>query len=939
MGLKTSDQIYHQLRWDPGIPEERVIIVYDDHLVGLRPVAFSEFTPGGRIPWGRLWRFELDGEVIWDRKARIDRVRDVRQQARKGLPDEGFFALPVWRFEGGEWQPWKGPGAALPERCTAFTLNVLFNDHKPERINTPRRTEALLAMLHERQPTLIALQEVKIPLLEALLASDWVRENYFLSDGPRGDTIRPYGQLLLSRMPPDRLQQIRFSHSKRAIVATFSPGLSIAVVHLTSDRGRDAAVRRAEQLHLLVSGLSGDALIIGDLNFGDEYTEPMLSDFLDVWPALNPGHPGITYDPGENALAAEMSPGSRTRRLDRVLLRSSPERVLPTEITLEGTEPLSAAAPPLFLSDHYALQCVLQLGAADRALSSSPTTHHTAAVVLPPRSSWPTLQSIRRAHDPSFERWMPHINLLYGFLAEPLMDAAAARLAPVLAAHPSLTITLDRIGRFNHGSTTTLYLAPDRTSERALVALQRAMQAVLPQCTEQDRDGRFTPHLTLAKCRSTQADAVQSALESEGIELSFDLDAIDLISRRRAEPFASRLQVFLATGSVGRRGEERRSLPEMMGEAGVVMTPGQQAARDRVVKRLSAVIGGPVFVMGSARLGVHGPQSDLDVLGVSARSLAHIRQRVLETFGGRAVDAVVPIIKLTLEGVAVDLLLARYPGGVPLVDPGQLTPGQRARLSRRDARAAIGCLEADAILDSVGEHRDAFRLALSTIRAWASARQIDSHALGYPGGLSWALLLASTPPHREADAWMEAMFSRLLEWDWSQAIGLSVPPDFMTTEVVCVLTSVEPRVNSVRNAISTTLTILQDELARGLERLWEIREGRRSWNMMLDPVGAMADPARIELSISGVSGSALRSCQGWLSGRILGLLIDLERRPGLPMRPYSTGGRFDLCVGLLRAPQGEERLKVAESVSSFIERFRSWDGRPEPAELRWKLVG
>ncbi len=938
--LKTSEQIYHQLRWDPGIPEERVVIIYDDHRVGLRGVSFGEFTPGGRIPWSRLWRYELDGEVIWDRAARIDRVDAARQLVQRAQPEAGFTRLPVWWFEPGaqEWRQWRGEGSSLPEACSVLTLNVLFDDYQPERLDTARRTEALLALLAERRPTLIALQEVKSALLAALLAEDWVREGYFLSEGPGGTTVHPYGQLLLSRVPPNRLEQARFSHAKRAIVATFG-SISVAVVHLTSDRRPDSAARRAEQLERLCAGLIGDALIVGDFNFGDDHTEPSLSGWVDVWPHLRPDEPGLTYDPASNALAAALSVTRQSRRLDRVLLRADPVVVLPVDIALVGQEPLVGADPPLLLSDHYGLLADLRLGSVPLALEASPTTHRSDAVILPPRSQWGAIQALRRAHDPSMGRWMPHINLLYGFLPEAMFEAAAARLSAAITDLAPARITLDRIGRFDHAGSTTLYLAPDRASARWLCALQSRLREALPQCTEQDRDGVFTPHLTLARCRPSEAAALAAALEAEGLSVSLDADEVALISRRGDGPFAARWILSLADATVRPAAlPSDRSMGECLAVAGLVQTPGQRARRERAMAVLSEVIGGPVLAMGSARLGVDGPESDLDVLAVSRSAHERVAGRVTAALGGRVVDAVVPVIKLSIEGVAVDLQLARYPAALPLVDPVALTEPQRARLSTADARAAAGCLEAEAILAAVGDRAADFRLALRMVRAWAAARRIDSHALGYPGGISWAILLAATPPQPDPERWLEALLSGLLEWT-GEPLGLDLPASMTSPDPACILTTVAPRVNSVRNMIPATRSVLLAEVARGLERVWEIREGARPWSALLQPVDPAGDPARITLSCQrALSGPDREACRGWLAGRILGLLIDLERRVGLPLRPYPPDDRLDASIGLLRAPRGEERLRIAEIVEAFTARFAAWSERPAEATLQWRLV-
>ena len=42
-------------------------------------------------------------------------------------------------------------------------------------------------------------------------------------------------------------------------------------------------------------------------------------------------------------------------------------------------------------------------------------THTTAVVLIPPEEVWEPIQALRRAHDRNFDRWMPHITLLYPF--------------------------------------------------------------------------------------------------------------------------------------------------------------------------------------------------------------------------------------------------------------------------------------------------------------------------------------------------------------------------------------------------------------------------------------------------------------------------------------------------------------------------------------------
>ena len=53
---------------------------------------------------------------------------------------------------------------------------------------------------------------------------------------------------------------------------------------------------------------------------------------VDAWTTVHPHHPGFTFDPVKNPLAAIMSRTGRAARFDRVLLRSPARAVAPSTI-------------------------------------------------------------------------------------------------------------------------------------------------------------------------------------------------------------------------------------------------------------------------------------------------------------------------------------------------------------------------------------------------------------------------------------------------------------------------------------------------------------------------------------------------------------------------------------------------------------------------------
>lgn len=178
-------------------------------------------------------------------------------------------------------------------------------------------------------------------------------------------------------------------------------------------------------------------------------------------------------------------------------------------------------------------------------LAETGPVHTSALALLPPRECWGPIQAIRRAHDRHFDRWMPHVNLLYGFVPEARFPEAAERVARVAAGRTRFAVSLCELGTFDHRSSTTLWLRPDADPPGALTGLQAALQAAFPKCVEQSRaGGGFVPHLSLGQFASPQ-QALDAARTFAWRPLRFEAGEICLISRFGGEPFAVRHRIPL----------------------------------------------------------------------------------------------------------------------------------------------------------------------------------------------------------------------------------------------------------------------------------------------------------------------------------------------------------------------------------------------------------
>ncbi|MBA2946513.1 DUF504 domain-containing protein [Streptomyces sp. PSKA28] len=72
--MRTSDEIYHRVRWDPRFDPARFVLGISQRGDAPKRIALTSFVPGGDIPWHRVVFIEADGEVVWDRATGVDRI-------------------------------------------------------------------------------------------------------------------------------------------------------------------------------------------------------------------------------------------------------------------------------------------------------------------------------------------------------------------------------------------------------------------------------------------------------------------------------------------------------------------------------------------------------------------------------------------------------------------------------------------------------------------------------------------------------------------------------------------------------------------------------------------------------------------------------------------------------------------------------------------------
>ncbi|XP_020366010.1 poly(A) polymerase alpha isoform X2 [Rhincodon typus] len=271
-------------------------------------------------------------------------------------------------------------------------------------------------------------------------------------------------------------------------------------------------------------------------------------------------------------------------------------------------------------------------------------------------------------------------------------------------------------------------------------------------------------------------------------------------------------------------------------------------------------VGGKIFTFGSYRLGVHTKGADIDALCVAPRHIERVDfftsfceklKQQDEVRNLRAVeDAFVPVIKLSFDGIEIDILFARLalqtiPEDLDLRDDVLLK-----NLDLRCIRSLNGCRVTDEILHLVPNIEN-FRLTLRAVKLWAKRHNIYSNILGFLGGVSWAMLVARTCqlyPNAVASTLVHKFFLVFSKWEWPNPVLLKQPEDCNLNlpvwdprvnpsdryHLMPIITPAYPQQNSTYNVSASTRAVMMEEFKQGLSITDEILMGKMEWSKLFE---------------------------------------------------------------------------------------------------------
>ena len=379
-----------------------------------------------------------------------------------------------------------------------------------------------------------------------------------------------------------------------------------------------------------------------------------------------------------------------------------------------------------------------------------------------------------------------------------------------------------------------------------------------------------------------------------------------------------------------------------------------------------------VVHFGSYRLGVDSPGSDIDSCLITPKYVkkedffdglySSLRNNALITDCKAIPTAKVPIITMVYNNVDVDLSLAPLQRSSLDEDLDLTDNNILSGVDLPTQRALNGPRVSDTMLQLV-HNKPVFRNALRAIKLWAKNRGIYSNALGYLGGVTWAIMLARVciqfPSANVADI-LNKFFTFYSEWKWQEAVPISIcevekPPHLRffnwrpnNKEHMIVLTPCYPTMNSTYNVTISNLSVIVSEIKRAKEAMEAIFSDKEPISVLFKPLNFF-NKFHTYIRISAVSQNRddFLEFQGMIQSRLRSLIELLEKynhtwriidQLQVKCDPVEYDDTFTsdfyLGINIIKTKEVTQKIDITQPVQEWIQAnleggYKVVDGRKD----------
>ena len=158
---------------------------------------------------------------------------------------------------------------------------------------------------------------------------------------------------------------------------------------------------------------------------------------------------------------------------------------------------------------------------------STQKVFHTALVIIPPSELWLQIQNIRKIHDPAYDRWMPHINMLFPFIPPDEFEIFTEKMNEIFKDFDKFSVKFSGLGHFEHAKKAVLWADPISKNGE----IKEIYKRIVKEVNFLDGGREFTPHMTLGQFDKYAIEKKKEDFSKEWKEIEFEVQEIHLIQR------------------------------------------------------------------------------------------------------------------------------------------------------------------------------------------------------------------------------------------------------------------------------------------------------------------------------------------------------------------------------------------------------------------------
>lgn len=187
----------------------------------------------------------------------------------------------------------------------------------------------------------------------------------------------------------------------------------------------------------------------------------------------------------------------------------------------------------------------------------------TALCIIPPAHLTQDINRLRALYDNAYEKWPPHINLIYPFVNPEVLPHVVEIIRSTLVKNKTkpFQFAVDKAGFFTHKRHRTIYTTSSGKGCEEVETIRRNILSALGQA-----DTHFQPHLTIGQSEANDESDLEYLISKVNLLplVEWEVSEVFILIREKTAAFSSTVNHMRVWGTLNLYGEYPLTFPNAM---------------------------------------------------------------------------------------------------------------------------------------------------------------------------------------------------------------------------------------------------------------------------------------------------------------------------------------------------------------------------------------